>query len=529
MSISRRSLLVGGTALAGAAALPLGQLAGQPAPASSHPAPAAPPPAPGGAFSFDQVKELARLAAAKPLQAPPTELPGALADISYDGYRKLRFRPDRAIWADGGLFRLQLFHRGFLYRQQVAINLVENGKATPLAYDPALFDMGDVKLDKPLPPDFGFAGFRIHHPLNRPDYFDEFAVFLGASYFRLVGRNQIYGLSARGLAVDTAGPKGEEYPFFRAFWIERPAPDAAEIAITALLDSQSVTGAYRFTIRPGGNTVAEVESVLFPRRKIDKLGIAPLTSMFLHGENTPRPADDFRPEVHDSDGLLVETKSGEMIWRPLVNPRDLRVASFVDDGVRGFGLMQRDRSFASYQDMESLYHRRPGLWVEPLGEWGPGRVELIEIPAKEEIHDNMVALWVPKDPPPEGKPVEFRYRLHATSKPVVRAYAGWVVATRLGAANLSAARQDQPTDRLFVVDFAGGDLDDLLPSQPVVAKVGASSGQVAETRVEYIPDLKVWRASFRLDPDGRKPSDLRCFLSLYGQALSETWTYLWTA
>ena len=291
--------------------------------------------------------------------------------------------------------------------------MVSGGQPAPVPYQPGMFDYGANNFGDKLPDDLGFAGFRIHYPLNRPDYFDELAVYLGASYFRILGRNQIYGASARGLAVDTAATSGEDFPRFREFWIEEPGADATRLTIYALLDSRSATGAYRFVLTPGTDTQAEVTASVYPRRDIGKLGMAPLTSMFFFGENRGRGFDDFRPEVHDSDGLQMETGQGEWIWRPLLNPKDLRVSSFTDENPRRFGLIQRDRDFLHYQDLESSYHRRPSYWVEPVGDWGKGRVELVEIPTDEEINDNIVAYWVPERAVRGGEGLDFSYRLRS--------------------------------------------------------------------------------------------------------------------
>ena len=255
-----------------------------------------------------------------------------------------------------------------------------------------------------MPDNLGFAGFRIHYPINKPDYHDEVAVFVGASYFRAVGQRMNYGLSARGLAIDTVLPSGEEFPYFRKFWIHEPQPDAKEISLYALLDGPSVAGAYHFVIHPGKETVIDVKLTLFLRKPVAKLGIAPMTSMFHHGENSyAKVMDDFRPEIHDSDGLMIATATGEWIWRPLVNPKTLLVNSFQVNNPAGFGLSQRDLDFDHYQDLESNYENRPSLWISPVGNWGEGRVELIQIPTDKEVYDNIVAFFVPSKLPEKGE------------------------------------------------------------------------------------------------------------------------------
>ena len=282
-----------------------------------------------------------------------------------------------------------------------------------VTFDPASFNYGANKLDPAQLQKLGFAGFRIHYPLNTPRYKDELAVFLGASYFRLLGKGQRYGASARGLALDTGERGGEEFPRFEQFWIEKPARNATQLVLYALLDSKRVTGAYRFVLKPGDETVAEVQSRLYFREAVGKVGIAPVTSMFMYGENQPGSGDGFRPEVHDSDGLSIASASGEWIWRPLVNPKRLLTTSFALPGTRGFGLMQRDRAFASYEDLEARYDLRPSLWVEPTSSWGPGRVELVQIPTPDETNDNIVAYWVPAEAPKAGASLAYSYRLSA--------------------------------------------------------------------------------------------------------------------
>ncbi|MFW6346113.1 MAG: glucan biosynthesis protein, partial [Halomonas sp.] len=317
---------------------------------------------------FATVADKAKALADRPHDPGTEALPEALRDLDYDTYRQIRFRPEAALWRDEGLFSVQLFHTGFLFESPVQLHTVEDGAVTPLDFDAARFRYDDAAAALPAQDlsGAGHAGFRLHFPLNRAEYHDEFAVFLGASYFRLVGRGQGYGLSARGLAIDTALPRGEEFPAFREFWLVRPAPEATRMTVLALLDSPSLAGAYRFDIAPGRNIEVEVTARLFARRDVEQLGVAPLTSMFAHGDTTPRAVDDHRPAVHDSDGLLVHTGSGEWIWRPLSNPRSLRVSSLLDRDPAGFGLAQRTRDFDRYLDLEARYERRPSQWVEPL-------------------------------------------------------------------------------------------------------------------------------------------------------------------
>ena len=400
--IPRRVLLQGTAALLATAAQ-----AAEPAPFS--PAPFSPAPFSPAPFSPADVLRAARDLARKPYQPPAATLPPAAANLTYDQFRGIAFRMERALWRGQNLpFQLGFFPRGFLYKDRVDIFEVTDGRAAPLAYSPDLFDYADPKAR--VPDDLGFAGFRIHAEINRPGEFDEFVVFLGASYFRAVGRGQFYGLSARGLAIGTGRPTPEEFPRFRSFWIERPQPGVPTLVVHALLDSPGATGAFRFSIRPGDTTVIDVQSTILPRLDIPDAGIAPLTSMYMfsprdHAATAPA---DWRTAVHDTDGLARRTGRDEQVWRPLVNPRTLQTTPMQDTDPRGFGLVQRRRAFEDYGDLQVLYGRRPGAWVEPIGAWGEGAVSLVEIPTDTEYNDNIVAAWRP----PRAAPRRQRARLH---------------------------------------------------------------------------------------------------------------------
>ena len=508
-----------------AAALQATQQAGAARPAPA-PRPVPPRAAPPPAFNFASVDRLAQDRASKPYRNRSTKLPDEIAKLSYDEYRDIRFQRTSSLWYDKALFEVQFFHRGFNFDRRVNISEVSGGVARPVLYNPAMFDFGPRVPKIAFPPDLGFAGFRIHYPLNTPAYKDELIVFLGASYFRVLGRNQVYGLSARGLAIDTGSASGEEFPYFTDFWLVKPEPTARALTLYALLDSPGITGAYQFEVRPGTTTQVQVTAQLYPRRQIAKLGIAPLTSMFFYGENSNNHHfDDYRPEVHDSDGLMTERGTGEWMWRPLVNPKDLRVNRFMDEHPRSFSLVQRDRDFNHYQDNEARYERRPSYHVEPLGDWGKGGVELVEIPSDEEIHDNMVAYWVPDAPVQPNKPMTFSYLLSAYTATTQWPPGGKVIATHfsrvVNGTNVVAGM------RRVIVDFAGGDLDSLAGAQPVQAQASASGGEIDDISVERLAANGVWRVSMRMKTND-KPVDLRCYLTLYGEALTETWTYQWS-
>jgi glucans biosynthesis protein len=494
-------------------------------PAVQHPAPAQRAAEP---FTFETVQKLAQDRASKPYRERSTPLPEVLAKLGYDQYRDIRFRRASALWYDHAMFEVQFFHRGFQFDRRVNIFELMNNQVRAVPYNPAMFEFGKQVPAVKLPAELGFAGFRIHYPLNTPAYKDELLVFLGASYFRVLGRNELYGMSARGLAINTASEGGEEFPYFTDFWLVRPEPQQRSLTIYAVLDSPSVAGAYQFEVRPGSTTQVQVSGELYPRRAIEKIGIGALTSMYLYGENSNgRRFDDFRPEVHDSDGLQTQLGTGEWAWRPLVNPHQLRVNRFMDEHPRGYGLMQRDRDPNHYQDAESYFQLRPSYWIEPLGDWGKGGVELVEIPTDEEIHDNIVAYWVPEAKVEPKKAIPFSYLLSAYSHSSQRPPGGRVIATRTGGILAGPNGQALPNVRKMVVDFAGGDLDDLYAAQPVQAQISANGGEVEEVTVQRLPQSATWRVAFKLKTTGEKPADLRCYLTLYGEALTETWTYLW--
>jgi glucans biosynthesis protein len=470
------------------------------------------------AFGPSFVRELARGLAAKPFEPPDEKLPDALKNLDYDKYRSIRFLPEHALWRDEKLpFQVQFFHRGFFYKNRVDLFEVNNGRATPIRYRRDEFSFGEGLGQWP-DTDLGFAGFRIHAPINRPDYYDEVCVFLGASYFRAVAKGETYGLSARGLSIDTGETKGEEFPVFKAFWLEKPAAKATSIVVHALLDSKSAAASYRFTIRPGETTVFDVEMSLYPRTDLQHGGLAPMTSMFFFGPNDRKDFDDFRPEVHDSDGLAIFNGKGEQLWRPLNNPSDLQVSTFTDLNPRGFGLMQRQKQYLAYQDLESRFERRPSLWVEPIGDWGEGAVILFEIPTKEEIHDNIAAFWRPKQPLTAKDEHNFTYRLHwGPDAPKSDALAR-VTRTGIG------SRGDD--SKLFVLEFIGDKLKGVDP-KTIKGTVSAEKSEITNIVTQPNPETGGWRLSFQCSVKSQTPIELRALLVKDDAPISEVWIYRW--
>lgn len=481
---------------------------------------------------WDRITQLAQTRAQQPFQANSDKLPAELATITYDQLRDIRFKTDQSVWRAQNLpFEAQFFHLGLYQTEPVRIHeLTAEGTVNHLPYRVADFDYGKNTFDTGRWGDLGHAGFRLHYPLNGQAYKDELIVFQGASYFRALGAGQQYGLSARGLAIDTVGGSGEEFPRFSEFWLQRPAAGATEVTVFALLESQRATGAYRFVIRPGQQTTTTVTARVFLRAgagPVNTLGIAPLTSMFLSGENQPMPGD-FRPEVHDSDGLMMVSGEGEWLWRPLQRPKAVTVSSFTLQNPRGFGLMQRDRAFANYEDVEARYERRPSAWVKPMGDWGAGRVELVQLPTPDETHDNIVAYWVPAQLPAAGQPLELSYELAWQGDTQQRPPSSWVTQTRKGYGFTRLSPAEQVRQPQYVIDFAGPALDSLPAGAPIKAVVTANAnGRVFETLAYPNPATRTWRVTVRVERvDPTQPVELRAFLQHHNDTVSETWTHL---
>ena len=480
--------------------------------------PGAQPRPPQQPFTPQSVIESARRLASAPYQPRRLES-AALQQLTYDQYRDIRFNADQGLWRNEQVpFRLELLPAGFLFRSPVRVLVVEDRYARELTGRPEMFSLGPLVAktlgNQVLP----LSGFRARTRLNSRSVWDEFLVFQGASYFRAIDRGGAYGLSARGLALRTAHPMGEEFPAFTHYWIERPAANATGLVVHALLDSESTTGAYRFSITPGAETVMDVDLTLFPRTPLDHVGLAPLTSMFLYDESERTRIDDFRDEVHDSDGLQIVLASGERVWRPLRNPTQLQISSFTSTAPKGFGLTQRSRRLSDYHDLEARYQDRPSAWIEPTSQWGEGAVQLFEIPTDSETHDNIVAYFRPKHVIPPGKPWHASYRIRWGSQPKLLPALGRATSTRTGP-SFDGKR------RIFIVEFTGVGRS----VEGLNIDAGASAGRLSNLVLQSNPITKGVRASFELSPGDADVAELRLRLLREDRPVTETWLYRWTA
>jgi glucans biosynthesis protein len=478
------------------------------------------------AFGFEDVAEKAEALSRKAYDAPQLA-PDFLRSLDYQAYQSIRFKPEASLWRRGrSLFQVMMIPPGNFYQHAVQLHVVDSEGVHPLTFEKSDFDYPNSELARRIPADLGYAGFKLTFPLSGEAAKNQFLVFGGASYFRGVGAGQRFGLSGRGIAVDTGRPSGEEFPSFTEFWLERPAGDSDTMVVYGLLNGPSLTGAYRFVIQPGESTRMQVQAQLFFRDDIQQLGLAPLTSMFFYGENTVRPRGEWRPQVHDSEGLLVHDRgSGEWLWRPLLNPSQLQLSFHQVQQLNGFGLIQRDQAFDQFEDNEARYDLRPSAWVMPEGDWGAGAIVLVEIPSNAESNDNIVAFWKPEQPVKAGEAMPFGYSL-AFGEPEVTGHpSGRAIHTFLGDGNRIGGGGQAGAIR-FVVDFQGGKLAALKPDSPVVSKVtGGEEVEVIEHFVEYIEARNAWRLSVLARGAATKPLTLRGFLSLDDQTLTETWTY----
>ena len=472
-------------------------------------------------FSFAMLAARAKKNASQPYKAPAPRAAQIIKGIDFDAVQKIRFRPDHLL-APGATYPAAFFHLSRYSADPVILHAVEGGQAREILYGPDYFDYAASGLDPKALAGLGFSGFRFMEA--KPQQGDWLA-FQGASYFRSSGQDNQYGISARGIAINTAGAAPEEFPRFSEFWLET---HGSTVTVHALLDGPSITGAYKFDCvqNPNSTVVMNVHCELFFRAGTSRLGVAPLTSMYWYGENERRKAADWRPEIHDSDGLAIWTGKDERIWRPLINPPQVMTNSFVDENPRGFGLMQRDRDFTDYQDDGAWYNKRPGLWVEPRGNWGKGAVQLVEIPTEDETQDNIVACWRPDGDIAAGGSRSFDYRLYwQNSEPAYPGDIARIVATRLGRGGMPGQNPWPRDKQKFVVDFTGGPLGQMQPRFDITPVVTTSRGKIDGAYALKVVGTDRWRAAFDLQIDGNAPVDLRMFLKLGNKTLSETWLY----
>ncbi len=472
----------------------------------------------GQRFDPALVIDVARQLSKRPFAPPPNDLPEPFANLNPEQYAAIRTQPATHIWADGRGISVEPLHRGFVYGNQVGLYLVEDGRVRRVAYDRARFDYGRLNVP-PNVPDIGYSGVRLHSAFGNGQTID-FAVLQGATFFRALARGQNYGVVARALTLKPAEVRGEEFPIFRAFWLERPAAGSNTIIVHGVIDSESTTGAVRMTFRPGEMTIVDVETTLFPRVNLEHVGLGGMGSSYLFGPNDRRGADDARPAVYESGGLQMLNGQGEWLWRPLHNPDTLQISAFVDAAPKGFGLIQRERAYETFQDDDQRFERRPSLWIEPLGDWGQGTVQLLEIPSDAEINDNILAYWRPRAPMAAGSEVALAYRQYWCWAPPERPPLATVAGTRVGRGSTGRRRR-------FFVDFAGDMLGDN-PPPDLKPTIGVGPGSVHNFRVLSYPERKTMRVAFELDPGNENACEMRLILEAGGKPVSETWLYRWT-
>ncbi len=477
-------------------------------------------PAPAGDFSMNTVETKAKALAQRPYAARPLPIPAFLKDLSPEQYAQIQ--DVSPLWrGEKRPFQVQFYLPGSWFRRPVVIRRVVDGVVRPIPFTLKHFTFGDLKVPKALPDDLGYAGFRLLAPLNTPPHYNEFISFLGATYFRAVGKGAIYGTSARGLGIDTAQPSGEIFPYFKEFWLEQPKAGARRMVVYALLDSPVATGAYRFSIRQGDSTTVHVDATLYLRKPVQVLELAPLTSMYWHGHGRGAVAGDWHPAQHDASDLVMANGNGEWITRPINNPRHIQTTTYTMDHPVGFGLIQQDRRFSAYEGIETQYQRRPSVWVRMEGDWGQGQVRLVELPTNNRNLDNINAFWVPARAPAPMTPLHFAYSVRFFLDNHGLIPLAHPVNTYLGEDHRVAGA------RTVVIDFAGGALTAQPEGAPVRVHLDAAEGaRILSQRLEWDKDARFWRVIAVIRPQPGTPSNVRCFLTLNHQVISDTWTYL---
>ena len=456
-------------------------------------------------FSWERLISRAQRLARAPFAETPAH-PGA-AKIDYTALHEARFREERTLWGDlPGDTGIRFFPLSATAPQPVEIAIIERGRATPLRYDPAMFDAPAGNPVTALPPGAGFAGFRIMNAARDGDWLS----YLGASYFRAPSPQKQFGLSARAVAINTSIQGREEFPRFTHFWLERIGPSS--VTIFALLDGASITGAFRFVSRLDKDGVRQdVTAALFPRRAIPELGLMPMTSMFWYDQANRTVGTDWRPEIHDSDLLSIASADGTAHARPIVNPTAPMVSAFAERDPKGFGLLQRDRDFDHYQDDGVFYDRRPTLWATPARPLGAGEVRLYAFPTDSEYTDNLAAYWTPAAAPVPGKRIDLSYKLDWTADRSPAATSMAIVE------NVWRGRGDQPDIARLVVDFAGV----AEGSKPDLWVDIANGTLVKQAGYPVLGRKGLYRTVLDLRRSGGGAADVRLQLQASGRAVSE--------
>ncbi len=484
--------------------------------------------APARPFTHAGLVQKAKAMSTQPYQPPYRPAPAIVDTIEYLQHGKIKFKADSALYGDNPKsYPVTFFPVGKYFPKSIKMFAVEGNQSREVLYTPSLFDMPDDSPAKKLPEDTGFAGFQIKEPKTRADWATkDWIAFLGASYFRAIGSLGEYGLSARGIAIDTALPSGEEFPDFTEFYIQATPDPEHPLVIFALLDGPSIAGAYKFSFHRDKGVMVEAECSLFMRKDVKRFGVAPMTSFFWFAEYNKSYQLEWRNAAHDSEGLALWTGAGERIWRPLSNPPHISVSAFMDNNPKGFGLLQRNRDPQRFTDRYLNYERRPSLWIEPLGNWGEGAIQLIELPTDHEDYDNIGAMWVPKEPVKAGQNFEFRYKMHwDADEPYPATNLAKPIVTRIGRGGFPYSRANPPEKKRVVIEFGGGGLDTLPKDVTPEAKITPSRGEISHIFLETTSWNSHWRLQFDIAAPGPEPVDIRVYLRNGDIALTETWLF----
>lgn len=523
--MDRRDFVVGAGAIAAAGTM-IGKADAQAASApqtapAPRPVPASSPPPPPQPFDQNSILGLARELAKSPYKPPPGDLPDFLSGLSYEQYVAIRAKPSANVWSDDNVgFAIEPLHRGFVFSAPMQIFVVENGMPRRLEYKAGNFEFGSIQPPANVP-DIAFSGFRIL--ARRDNAFAEVAIFQGASFFRARAPGQILGVQARGLSVRTANSRGEEFPVFKAVWIEKPSLAENALVLHALLDSESLVGVYRMSIRPSEATIIDTEVTLLPRVNADVIGLATMSAKSISSPLDRRRPDDVRPYIAEINGLWMLTGNGEWIWRPTTNRSTLQISSFVDNNPRGFGFLMRDRDFETYLDDENHWELRPSLWIEPLTDFGAGEVELVEIPSDTDTNNNCVAFWRPKGGLQAGRETSWAYRQFWCWAPPIRTPLATTIYSRAGRAGVQQRR------RRFLVAFEGDILGDEQATADLKASLSTSPGQIQLLRWFHDRKTRRCRVLFDIDVGSDTSVEMRLLLMAGAKPVSETWLYRWSA